>query len=183
MPGRRAKGAKKKVRSRSRQLRICSNCGSENPLGSSERSVCRKSRLEPEWVPGHRPINRQGNVQVTTSNPQHGDVRERMTPARWWRGGHAAFHVPRAEQRHSIAPLIDGDLAPMPTKPYILILTERHRMPPSDAVQRVRVRLMEAGVSTSHRLERGARPLRNAFQYQSFRHDVEEYGGIPRGSP
>ena len=75
------------------------------------------------------------------------------------------------------------DFASRATKPYIVVLAERHPMPPPDVVQSVHDRLMQAGVPTFHGVERGARALRNAFQYQSFRHDLEEYGGIPYGSP
>ncbi|MCH7706266.1 MAG: hypothetical protein IIB33_04395, partial [Chloroflexi bacterium] len=74
------------------------------------------------------------------------------------------------------------DFASRATKPYIVILAERHPMPPPDVVQSVHDRLMRAGVATFHGVERGARALRNAFQYQNFRHDLEGYGGIPYGS-
>jgi len=51
------------------------------------------------------------------------------------------------------------------------------------AVQGARDLLMQAGTPTSHGPGRGARALRNAFQFQRFRHDFEEYSGMPHGSP
>ena len=96
MPGPREEGAEKKVRSRSEQLGIRTNCESANPLEASDCAVCRKSR---------------------------------------------------------------------------------------GVVQAVRDRLMQAGSPPFHGLERGARALRNAFQYQSFRLDFEKYRGLAHGSP
>ncbi len=82
MPAPRARGAEKNDRSRSSQLKICSSCGPENPFRSSDSAVCKRSRVEPERVPAHRPINRQVSVQVTASNSQYGDVQERIALTR-----------------------------------------------------------------------------------------------------
>jgi hypothetical protein len=52
-------------------------------------------------------------VQITKSNPAYGAEVERITLSKWWPGGRASFHIPRAEQWRQVASIIDKDLAPI----------------------------------------------------------------------
>jgi len=53
-------------------------------------------------------------------------------------------------------------------KPYIVVIAERHPMPPAEIIQAVHDRFMAAGIPTFHGLERAARALRNARAYGVF---------------
>ena len=53
-------------------------------------------------------------------------------------------------------------------KPYIVVIAERHPMPPAEIIQAVHDRFMAAGIPTFHGLERAARALRNARAYGAF---------------
>lgn len=95
-----------------REFKVCSNCGAENPTNASECNSCSKARFEPEWVKAHRSINRQFGVQITSSHPQYGDVQDRITLSKWWPGGHATFHLPNPDQWQKVTRIIDEDLGP-----------------------------------------------------------------------
>lgn len=103
---------KKKARKKPRK-RICSSCGAENAHNAKSCSKCHKEKFEPEWVVAKRPLNRQFSVQITKSNPDFGESVERITLSKWWPGGRATFHIPKAAQWREVANIIDNDLAPM----------------------------------------------------------------------
>jgi hypothetical protein len=107
--------AKKKRKLKSRgtaEYKVCSHCGTENNRTASECINCEKSRFEPDWVAAHRPLNRQFSVQITSSNPQFGDVEKRITLSKWWPGGRTFFHFPKASQWEKVAAIINNDLGP-----------------------------------------------------------------------
>ncbi len=112
-----AKKAKKsKVAKKARKSprkRICSNCGTENPHNATTCKECQKTRFEPEWVVAKRPLNRMFSVQITKSNPDFGESVNRITLSKWWPGGRATFHIPRAAQWQEVVDIIDNDLAPI----------------------------------------------------------------------
>ena len=93
-------------------FKICSRCTAENPVNASECKSCGKSRFEPSWVKGHRPLNRNFSVQITESNPNFGDVEKRITLYKWWPGGSSNFHFPKAGQWEKVVEIINNDLGP-----------------------------------------------------------------------
>jgi ribosomal protein L40E len=101
-------GSKKKAV----EFKVCSKCSTENPISAKSCKSCDKSRFEPDWVKAHRPLNRQFSVQITASNPQFGDVEERITLNKWWPGGRATFHLPKVGQWEKVVEIINGDLGP-----------------------------------------------------------------------
>ena len=118
----RNKAVKKKVEKRSRksanssnptQYKVCSSCGEHNTVKAKTCSKCEKTRFEPDWVREHRSINRQFSVQITASNPQYGDTQDRLTLSKWWPGGRATFHFPKAEQWEMVENIVNADLAPI----------------------------------------------------------------------
>ncbi|MQG21506.1 MAG: hypothetical protein FI725_05885 [SAR202 cluster bacterium] len=58
------------------------------------------------------------------------------------------------------------------TKPYVVIIAERYPEAPADVLSDISKRLLDAGVPVIDGVERGAKALRNAYQYLSFRADV-----------
>ncbi len=103
---------KNPTKQKRRTRKVCSSCGAENALNRADCGECGKVRFEPDWVVAKRPINRQLSVQVTKSNPEFGDVQERITLSKWWPGGRATFHLPHQEQWDRIAEIIQSDLGP-----------------------------------------------------------------------
>lgn len=93
-------------------FKVCTRCSAENTLQARSCKSCGKARFEPTWVKAHRPINRQLGVQITSSNPKYGTVEERVTLSKWWPGGRATFHLPKAEQWERVAEIINNDLGP-----------------------------------------------------------------------
>lgn len=93
--------------------KVCSNCGSQNPLSARKCRSCHKGRFEPQWVRAQRSINKQVSVQITSSNPQFGDVQDRITLRKWWPGGNATFHIPNADQWRKVETIINSDLGPI----------------------------------------------------------------------
>lgn len=103
---------KKQARQETGTFKVCSKCSAENSISAVSCSACGRARFEPEWVRAHRPISRQFSVQVTTSNPEFGDVEERITLSKWWPGGRATFHFPKPGQWERVAAIINEDLGP-----------------------------------------------------------------------
>ena len=91
---------------------ICDKCGHQNEPGAQECAKCKGKRFAPQWVVQKRPINRQVSVEVTTSDPQYGSPKQRITLSKWWPGGSTTFHIPTLKQWRSIKRIIDTDLAP-----------------------------------------------------------------------
>jgi hypothetical protein len=93
-------------------FKVCSKCSTENAKNAKKCISCGKERFEPNWVKAHRPLNRQFSVQITESNPQFGDVAQRVTLSKWWPGGRATFHFPKAGQWEQVVDIINNDLGP-----------------------------------------------------------------------
>ena len=109
----RKKNSKTVRQASSRQtFKVCSNCGKECLESAAECKSCGKTHFEPEWVKAHRPVNRQFGVQITSSDPQYGEVENRITLSKWWPTGHATFHIPSYDQWNKVARIIDEDLGP-----------------------------------------------------------------------
>lgn len=109
------KKAHKKTRKTKPQpeaTKACSACGADNPTGATSCSKCSKTRFEPAWVRAHRPVNRQFGVQVTSSNPRFGEVKERITLNKWWPGGSSTFHLPNPDQWKQVETIINTQLGP-----------------------------------------------------------------------
>ncbi|RIK66094.1 MAG: hypothetical protein DCC65_10750 [Planctomycetota bacterium] len=51
-------------------------------------------------------------VEVTSTNPDFGEVQRRITLSKWWPGGNASFHIPNAAQWNEIERIINEDLGP-----------------------------------------------------------------------
>jgi ribosomal protein L40E len=96
-----------------RKLKVCSSCGAQNPLDAKQCKGCKKERFEPAWVKAKRLINRQFSVQITQSNPDFGDISDRITLSKWWPGGRSTLHIPNASQWKEIVKIIDSDLGPL----------------------------------------------------------------------
>lgn len=103
---------KKAAKKKAAKFKVCSKCSTENPIKAESCKSCGKKRFEPEWVKAHRPLNRQFSVQITSSNPQFGEVSERITLSKWWPGGRATFHFPKAGQWDQVKKIINEDLGP-----------------------------------------------------------------------
>lgn len=119
-PGNQRKAVAKKLVGKRRKTGVktppskaCSACGADNPYRASACQQCSKTRFEPAWVRAHRPINRQFGVQITSSNPHFGEVRERVTLNKWWQGGSATFHFPNPDQWHQVETIINTQLGPI----------------------------------------------------------------------
>lgn len=107
-----AKKKKATYKKKITKFKVCSKCSTENLISAELCKSCGKSRFEPEWVKAHRPLNRQFSVQITSSNPQFGNVEERITLSKWWPGGRAIFHFPKAGQWEKVVEIINDDLGP-----------------------------------------------------------------------
>lgn len=103
----------KRQRSSRRRKKICNACGAENALNASACKTCGKEKFAPAWVVAKRTVNRQVAVEITNSNPQFGESKQRITLSKWWPGGNASFHIPNASQWERIAEIIDNELAPL----------------------------------------------------------------------
>jgi len=103
------KAAKKTSR---RKVKVCNRCGHENPLNASSCQECNSDRFAPRWVLAKRPVNRQVGVEITTTNPEYGDVQKRITLTKWWPGGNTSFHIPSVSQWNQIERIINEDLGP-----------------------------------------------------------------------
>lgn len=101
---------KKKIR---RTKKVCNRCGAENSLNAKQCKECKSERFAPAWVVAKRSVNRQVSVEITKTNPQFGDVQERITLSKWWPGGRSSYHVPNFAQWEAIEKIINEDLGPM----------------------------------------------------------------------
>lgn len=107
-----AKKSKTRKRSGRRTKKVCNRCGQENALNASSCADCGCDKFAPAWVLAKRPINRQVGVEVTTTNPDYGEVQKRITLSKWWPGGSASFHIPNAGQWGQIESIINDELGP-----------------------------------------------------------------------
>jgi len=92
---------------------VCAKCGHQNDPNAKECVKCKSKKFAPYFVVAKRPINRQVSVEITTSNPQYGDVRKRITLSKWWLGDNASFNIPTLKQWRAIKRIIDTDLSPL----------------------------------------------------------------------
>lgn len=107
------KGKKGSRRRNNKQAyKICNRCGSENAIKAEICDSCGSKRFAPSWVLAKRIVNRQVGVEVTTTNPNFGEVEKRITLGKWWRGGNSSFHIPNVSQWQRIESIINNDLGP-----------------------------------------------------------------------
>ncbi|MDE2399805.1 MAG: hypothetical protein KGL67_02230 [Patescibacteria group bacterium] len=95
------------------KVKICSRCGLENNLRNTDCEKCKSSRFEPDWVLAKSVVNRQTSVQITTTNPEYGEVQKRITLSKWWPGGRATFHITKPGQWETVKNIIDEKLTPI----------------------------------------------------------------------
>lgn len=100
-------------RRRVKQIKICSGCSTENPVARTDCANCGKTRFEPQWVKAHRRITKQFSVQITSTNPEFGEVTDRITLSKWWPGGRSTFHLPNAGQWMQVVDVINTHLSPL----------------------------------------------------------------------
>ena len=103
---------KTRKKSSRRTVKVCNRCGQENALNASSCKECGSDRFAPRWVLAKRPVNRQVGIEVTTTNPEYGEVQKRITLSKWWPGGNANFHIPNVGQWGQIERIINEDLGP-----------------------------------------------------------------------
>ncbi len=106
---------KKNISNRKRKKltkKICNRCGSENDLNATKCIGCGSKRFAPNWVLAKREVNRQVGVEITTTNPDFGNVEKRITLSKWWPGGNSVFHIPNTTQWQRIESIINNDLGP-----------------------------------------------------------------------
>lgn len=108
--GKKKKKSKRKNKKQSKK--ICNRCGSENAINAGKCNGCGSKRFAPTWVIAKRAVNRQVGVEVTTTNPDFGEVEKRITLSKWWAGGKSTFHIPNISQWQSIESIINNDLGP-----------------------------------------------------------------------
>lgn len=91
--------------------KVCSKCGHQNQHDTSECEECGGVKFEPDWVTAKSPITRNTSVQVTKTNPEFGEVTERVTLSKWWPGGRQTFNINKPGQWEMIKHAIDTDLS------------------------------------------------------------------------
>lgn len=82
-----------------------------NGQKSENCTECGGIKFEPDWVKAKKSITRNTSVQVTKTNPEFGEVTDRLTLSKWCPGGRATFHINKPGQWEMIKHAVDTDLA------------------------------------------------------------------------
>lgn len=92
----------------SEKYKVCSKCNFNlNPDKADTCIECGSQKFEPEWIKAKESITRNTSVQVTRSNPEYGQVDDRLTLYKWWPGGRATFHISKPGHWEQIKEIID----------------------------------------------------------------------------
>lgn len=87
---------------------VCATCGADFPTSVEECPSCGRTRIAPHWIRARIPINRNVNVDLTTTSPEFGKVSERITLSKWWPGGKDKFNIKDQEQWVRIRAAVDA---------------------------------------------------------------------------
>ena len=78
-PKKTIKKISKKSLLKNSKTKICKKCGKENPISADECEYCDSDKFMPAWVVAHKNISSGTSVDITTTSPDYGEVKNRIT--------------------------------------------------------------------------------------------------------
>ena len=95
------------------KYKVCRKCRHKNPMTATNCEGCSSTSFAPSFILDEVKLGSAASVAVTQSNPEFGEVKQRITLSKWFPPAFPQkFHIRTQEEWEKISNIVNQDLGP-----------------------------------------------------------------------